>query len=231
MNRSSLLSGWVGCVSLLVACGGGTSKVPLGVAPPDAGGVDAEGVADAAALTDAEATADAVALQPEASLPDAGADERIDPIEVGRSWTYDITELGTYPFCPGGTHSGTALSSEMVAGKQAIQVQSACANAGTAYYAVDGDLVQVDVQGAWLTALASPVQEGQTWSQGSDSFTWHSAGTVTVPAGTFGDCWSATQNVAYSAYAIFCRGVGPVRWYTKDAQGNGYDAQLGAKNF
>ncbi len=229
MIRSSLVLGFG--AALLVACGGGTSKVSGTTPSPDAGSDDAEAVADAPAVVDSEPAGDAVATQPEAGALEAGVDERIDPLEVGRSWTYAITEIGTYPVCPGGTHSGTALASAMVAGKQAIQVQSACANAGTAYYVVDGDLVQVDVAGAWLTALASPVQEGQTWSEGSDSFTWHSAGTVTVPAGTFGDCWSATQNVAYSAYAIFCRGVGPVRWYTKDAQGNGYDAQLRAKNF
>ena len=110
-------------------------------------------------------------------------------------------------------------------------MQSACANVGSAYYVVAGDLVQVDVGGAWLTALGTPVQEGQTWMEGSDSYTWHSVGTVTVPAGTFDDCWSATLNVPTSTYALFCRGVGPVRWYTKDAQGNGYDAQLSAKNF
>jgi hypothetical protein len=156
---------------------------------------------------------------------------RIDPIEVGRSWTYTITELGTYPLCPGGTHTGTALGSAIVAGKQAIQVQSACANVGSAYYVVTGDLVQVDVGGAWLTALGTPVQDGQTWSEGSDSYTWHSVGTVTVPAGTFQACWSATLGGQASTYAIFCRGVGPVRWYTRDAQGNGYDAQLSARNF
>ncbi len=229
MNRSILVLGFG--AALLVACGGTNAKVSGITAPPDAAGDDAEAVPDAAFAIDSEVAGDAAAAEPEAATPEAGVDDRIDPIEVGRTWTYAITDIGTYPLCPGGTHAGTALASATVAGKQAIQVQSACANAGTAYYAVDGDLVQVDVAGAWLTSLATPVQEGQTWTEGSDSFTWHSAGTVTVPAGTFENCWSATQNVAYSAYAIFCRGVGPVRWYTKDAQGNGYDAQLSAKNF
>jgi hypothetical protein len=229
MNHSSLV---LGCgVAMLVACGGSTSKVSGAATQPDAGGDDAAATADAPVEVDAETAPDVVTVQPEAGAEDAAADERIDPIEVGRSWTYDITDFGTYPLCPAGVHSGTALATAMMDGKQAIEVQSACANAGAAYYVVDGDLVQVAVSGAWLTALATPVQEGQTWSEGSESFTWHSAGTVTVPAGTFDDCWSATQNVAYSAYAIFCRGVGPVRWYTKDAQGDGYDAELTAKNF
>jgi hypothetical protein len=179
-----------------------------------------------AAAREASAALDAVAPQPE-----AGADERIDPIEVGRRWTYAITELGSYPLCPAGTHTGGALEAATVAGKQAIEVQSACANIAPAYYAVDGDLVQVDVDGAWLTSLASPVQDGLTWSRGAESFTWHSVAPVTVPAGTFDDCWSATQNVTYAAFAVFCRGVGPVRWYTKDAEGNGYDAELTGKNF
>jgi hypothetical protein len=229
MNQSSLV---LACgAAILVACGGSTSKVPGAATQPDAGIDDAAAMADVPIESAAAGAPDVVTTQPEAGPQDAAADERIDPIEVGRSWTYDIADFGTYPLCPAGTHTGSALATAMIDGKQAIEVQSACAEAGSAYYVVDGDLVQVAVDGAWLTALGTPVQQGQTWSEGSEGFTWQSVGTVTVPAGTFDDCWSATQNVAYSTYAIFCRGVGPVRWYTKDAQGNGYDAELSAKNF
>ena len=216
----------VGCGAVvLVACGG--SSLASGTAlSTDAG------ASDAAQMTedDAPSGRDAGATGSDGPSPDSGAmaDDRIDPIEVGRTWTYDVQELGTYPLCPSGTHSGSALGTSMVGGKEAIEVQSACAKVGSAYYAVTGDLVQLYAQGTWVIALDTPVQEGHSWSDGATTFTWHSVGSVTVPAGTFDACWSATQNVAYSAYAIFCRGVGPVRWYTKDASGNGYDAQLTA---
>jgi hypothetical protein len=225
MDRSNL----VGCgMAMLVACGGSSSTLPRGAAPMDAGQTEAAAMSEDDAQTQMEASVTTDATEDGGT---AGPDDRIDPIEVGRIWTYDIQQLGTYPLCPGGVHSGTALGAMLVDGKQAIQVQSACANAGSAYYAVAGDVVQIDEQGTWRLALDAPVQEGHTWSDGTSTFTWHSVGSVTVPAGTFEDCWSATENVAYPAYAIFCRGVGPVRWYTKDAQGNGYDAQLHAKNF
>jgi hypothetical protein len=82
-----------------------------------------------------------------------------------------------------------------------------------------------------VLALDTPVQEGTSWSNGAGSFTWHDAGSVTVPAGTFSRCWKATENASYTAYTVFCRGVGAVEWYRRDAQGNGFDARLVAKNF
>jgi hypothetical protein len=160
-----------------------------------------------------------------------GPDNRIDPISLGHAWTYDVTELGSFPLCPSGTRTGKVLSEGMVDGKDAFQTTSLCAGFQASYYAVDGDVVQVDYQGTWLLALDAPVQEGHTWSNGSSTFTWHKEPTVTVPAGTFDQCWRATQNVDYDAYTIFCRGVGPVHWHSADLNGDGFDAILTAKSF
>jgi hypothetical protein len=156
----------------------------------------------------------------------------IDPIAVGHAWTYTVTELGTYPACPTGTSTATALTAGTEDGKAgAIEIQSLCSAAPPSWYVVDGDVVQVDVDGTWVLALDAPVQEGHTWSNGVATFTWHDAGTVTVPAGTFDECWNATENVSYTAYTTFCRGVGPVHWYSKDASGNGFEAILTSKSF
>jgi len=38
-----------------------------------------------------------------------GTDEAIDPIALGHTWTYAVTELGTYPACPTGASTATAL--------------------------------------------------------------------------------------------------------------------------
>jgi hypothetical protein len=155
----------------------------------------------------------------------------IDPIAVGNSWTYDVEELGTFPLCPSGSHTAETLQQVELDGKAAFEVTSFCANAASSFYAVDGDVVQVNYQGTWLLALDAPVEEGHTWSNGASTFTWHDEGTVVVGAGTFDDCWRATQNVSYEAYTIFCRGVGPVHWRSVDLAGNGFDALLTAKNF
>jgi hypothetical protein len=158
-------------------------------------------------------------------------DDRIDPIAMGRAWTYQVEELGAFPLCPSGIHTGSTISEGEVHGKHAFEVTSLCANVDSSFYAVDGDVVQVEYQGTWILALDAPVEEGHTWSNGASTFTWHDAGSVTVPAGTFDDCWVAEQNVDYDAYTIFCRGVGPVHWHSEDLLGNGFDAVLTEKNF
>lgn len=150
----------------------------------------------------------------------------IDPITVGNRWTYEVEEIGSLPLCPSGSHTAEALSESELDGKTAIEVTSVCANAPSSFYAVDGDVVQVNYEGTWVLALDAPVEEGHTWSNGVSTFTWHDEGEVMVGAGKFEDCWRATQNVDYEAYTIFCRGVGPVRWRSVDLAGNGFEAVL-----
>jgi hypothetical protein len=218
---------------LLVACGGTGSTVTS--SRNDAGATVCSGTGTSCAEGPGDAglaMGDSQVGAGDAEDAGVGTDEAIDPIAVGHAWTYAVTELGTYPACPTGTSTATALMAATKDGKAgAIEVQSLCSAAPPSWYAVDGDVVQVDVAGTWVLALDAPVQEGHTWSNGVATFTWHDAGTVTVPAGTFDDCWTATQNVAYTAYTVFCRGVGPVHWVSKDGSGDGFEAFLAAKNF
>lgn len=158
-------------------------------------------------------------------------DNRIDPIEVGHAWTYNVTVLGFYPACTNGVFVSNALSSAPLDGKTAIDVQSFCQNAGVVKYSVDGDRVYSRIAGAWRISLDSPVTEGHTWTDGFLNYKWESKGTVTTAAGTFKDCWSATTVASYSSYILLCRGVGPVKWLYNDGFGNGYEATLTAKNF
>ena len=208
--------------SVLVACGGASDAV---INADDAGIPGDSGKSDV--VSQADATSDAA---PSDGSSGDGGDNRIDPIVVGRRWTYDVTVFGTYPICTSGSHDGVVTGEKMLDGKRAFQVQSFCPGLGTGNYAVSGDVVQYDYMTTWVLALDAPVAEGHSWTNGVDTFTWHSAGSVTVPAGTYADCWKATQNVAYESYTVFCRGVGPVHWYTKNA-GNGYEAILTAKSF
>ncbi len=164
--------------------------------------------------------------QVDGSTPDATApDNRIDPITVGRTWTYDVTIIGNYPLCKAGSNTGRVLGQKSVGGRNALQVQSFCPGAGTTSYAVDGDKVEIYYASNWVLSLDAPVQEGHTWTDGLYTYGWENVGKVTVPAGTYADCWKAKPTVGTS-YTTFCRGVGPVRWHVVDASGSGYDATL-----
>jgi hypothetical protein len=212
LTLASLLVSMAG----LIACGGASDAV---ITPDSDGGAmpgsDGGGKDDGGSSSDAKSEA-----SPSEAGSDAG-DTRIDPIVVGHSWTYNVTIFGSYPLCTAGSHDGVVLGTKMLDGKPSFQVQSLCPGVGTLDYAVMGDVVQFDYMATWVLALDAPVAEGHTW---------HSAGSVTVPAGTYPDCWKATQNVGYEAYTVFCRGVGPVHWYTKNGS-NGYEAMLTSKNF
>ncbi len=217
----------------LVACGGsdggGVVAGGPGTVTPD-GGTDPAGDAGSSAVVDGGAEAG-----PDADAGPKGdgsvKDTRIDPIEVGRSWTYNVTVLGFYPLCSNGVFVSTALAQSTLDGKTAISVQSLCENAGVFKYSVDGDRVFAYLNGGWKTSLDSPVAEGHTWSDGFRNYKWESKGSITTPAGTFAECWSATTVASFSSYIVLCRGVGPVKWHYEDGLGNGYEAILTAKNF
>lgn len=205
----------------LVACSGGGAAISEGPGPVVEDGGEASTPPPDSAVPDA-------AFKPDASTtPDAAVDDRIDPIALGRTWTYDVTILGTYPLCKPGSNTGRVLGQKVVSGKPAFQVQSFCPGAGTSSYAVDGDKVEVYYGSAWILSLDSPVAEGHTWTDGVITYAWEKVGKLTVPAGTYDDCWKARPQIGAS-YTTFCRGIGPVRWHFEDGSGSGYDATLTA---
>ena len=55
-------------------------------------------------------------------------------------------------------------------------------------------------------------------------------GSVTVTAGTFGDCWILHSSQQGTLETTFCRGVGDVLQHF-DLNGNGAEWQLTSKNF
>jgi len=221
----------------LVACGGSSGSGDIGGTPaigPD-GSVDPFADAGTATGDGGGAKTDGSTAS-DGGKGDGGADgsvkdTRIDPIDVGHAWTYNVTVLGYFPACSNGVFVSNTLSSEMLDGKTALAVQSLCENAGVFKYSVDGDRVYAYLNGGWKTSLDAPVADGHTWSDGFNDYKWESKGSVTTPAGTFGDCWSATTVASYTSYILLCRGVGPVKWHYEDGLGNGYEAILTAKNF
>jgi len=220
------------CFGSLVAVGCGGSGVTIDDSVGDAGPSPSGSTTALPLPGPADGGADVGAFIPDASVAKDGAvaDRRIDPIEVGRSWTYDVKVLGFYPLCEAGSHIATARSAKPKDGKTAIDVTSLCKNAGAYEYAVEGDRVFTYAAG-WRLSLDAPVAEGHTWSDTLRNYVWESRGTQTVPAGTFDECWSATVVARYTSYTVFCRGVGPVKWHYEDGLGNGYEAVLTRKNF
>jgi hypothetical protein len=217
---------------MLGACSGSDSGAGLGGpgAGPEAGAI---GTDDAGLPLGADGGTDGASPSDGGGdAGDAGAkDTRIDPIEVGHAWTYNVTVLGIYPICSNGIYTATTLGSSPLDGKTALDVQSLCNNAGVFKYAVEGDRVFVRANAAWSLSLDAPVVAAHTWNDGLLDHRWDSKGSVVTPAGTFTDCWSATTVASYTSYTTFCRGVGPVKWHYEDGFGNGYEAILTAKNF
>jgi hypothetical protein len=212
----------------LVACGGASTAAigdPSGDAATKA---DAGAPAAEAGLRDAGSEASVTA---DAGLDGKPADAPIDPIVLGHRWTYDVKEVGNYPLCPSGSgQSAEVLGVSTRDGRQAYEVRSFCQYVGSVYYAEDGDVVYWDYDGTWILVIDAPVIDGHTWTNGVTSYAWHDVGSVTVPAGTFSQCFKAADTLG-PTYTILCRGVGPVQWSYRDASGNGYDAVLTAKNF
>jgi hypothetical protein len=215
----------------LVACGGSNSNGDIG-GLPGAGGPDggSDPFADAAVASSNDG-GDGGGGKVDGGSDGSMKDTRIDPIEVGHAWTYNVTVLGFFPACSNGVFVSNTLSTSTVDGKTALSVQSLCENAGVYKYSVDGDRVYAYLNGAWKTSLDAPVVDGHTWSDGFLDYKWESRGSVTTPAGTFADCWSATTVASYTSSIVLCRGVGPVNWHYEDGLGNGYEAIMTAKNF
>lgn len=185
------------------------------------------GASDANA-PDAKASADGA---PDARVDAAPIDTRLDPIEVGHAWTYNVNVLGFYPACENGIGVATTISKSSLDGKTAFQVQSLCKNAGTFDYAVENDRVYYHHLGEWRLSTDEPVQAGHEWTDDTYDYVWEDAGPQVTAAGTFKNCWTAKRDVSYPSFTTFCRGVGPVHWHYEDGLGNGYDALLVSKNF
>jgi hypothetical protein len=162
-----------------------------------------------------------------------GGSTKLFPLAVGNRWTYTVAAVGTGAICATGLHDQTVVSANMAGSRPAFQLTNWCTGApGTYDYSEPGgDAVDFYYNSTWAPVIDLPLQEGHTWPYFNTSYTWHRETTITVPAGTFTDCWTANQNVTYTAYLTYCRGAGLVRSYSEDLAHNGWDAQLTAKSF
>jgi hypothetical protein len=208
----------IGCISFgsLAACGGISDSL-------DAPSLDAGEVDDSGLVSDRDG----------AVKQDGSAIDVIDPIAMGEAWTYDVTVAGEFSECDDGSFAANVSQTESLDGKNAFLISSFCPGIQSVWYASDGDTVYAYDGQDWLLALGAPVVDGHTWTKTLETFVWKDVGQVTVPAGTFSNCFEADVQEEAQYYAVtFCRGAGPVKWHYRDASGsNGDDAVLHSKNF
>jgi hypothetical protein len=152
------------------------------------------------------------------------------PLAVGDTWTFGVIAVGAGSICAAGSHMQAVQSANAIGGRAAFQMTSFCTGiTGTNNYATGpGDEIDFYYNTSWLMLVDPTLAEGTSWPYFNSTYHWHRAGTVTVPAGTYSDCWTAVQDVSYTAYLTYCRGAGLVRSYSQDLAGNGWDAQLSA---
>jgi hypothetical protein len=149
--------------------------------------------------------------------------DRLFPLSNGAHWTYNVTAVGAGAVCAPGTYTETIVSANPVGGRPAFQMTSFCsAIAGTYDYAAgDGDEVDFYYNNAWLVLVDPNLTEGHMWPYFNTSYHWER---TTFPG--HDDCWKAVQDVSYTAYMTYCRGVGMVESYSQDLNGAGWDAKL-----
>ena len=162
-----------------------------------------------------------------------GTTAALYPLAVGYRWTFTVTAVGAGSTCAAGSFDQHVVSANAAGGRAAFQLDNFCSGvSGTYDYSLPGgDEVDFYYNATWAPIIDLPLQEGHSWTYFNSSYTWHRETSVTVPAGTFDDCWTANQDVSYTAYLTYCRGAGLVHSYSQDLGGNGWDAQLAGKSF
>jgi hypothetical protein len=154
------------------------------------------------------------------------------PLEPGATWTYDVTPINGGAMCDPGTHQTAIVSTKVLDGRDAFEVDSFCTGIQQTSFLSNlstmSDQVDIHDGAAWALFLAAPMKDGQTWMTPTASYTWYFVDKVTVPAGSFSNCWKAQENfIEGESYTIYCPGVGPVRAYLAGGfVGSGFDAKL-----
>ena len=203
---------------LLLACSGSDSSAP-GSPSPEAGDDSASPTVDSSSV-----------------------DNRVFPVALGRTWTYALTALdGGTIVCPGPPTAQVTGQGEVRDGGASLRYRSLCLAGSIGVDMVgDGDEVYAytfDADGGKLlnngvpyVYIDSPIADGHEWTYTTGiKFRWRDAGSMTVKAGSFSECWSRDEVATDGGiYDVFCRGVGQV--YHHNTAGN-YNAELTAKSF
>jgi hypothetical protein len=159
-------------------------------------------------------------------------DDRLLPLEVARVWTFQLTAIdpASPANCPRpeADVTGTATNGT----QPGWAYRPTCSDQAFDFFMNGDDIwryptgVRDDAQR--FQYASAPVQEGATWTTGTDRFVWRDAGSVQSPAGTFDHCWRRAPQSANAVSVTFCRGVGVVLVESVAAN---YRLALVSKNF
>lgn len=146
------------------------------------------------------------------------------PLALGNRWTYVVLNDPT-GYCDQTYLDEEAYATDELDGVSCFVLSSPCYAPDPAYDSrlavVDDEVVQ-RLDETWRAVLKAPVAEGTGWivPYGTESFGygWYFEGEVTVPAGTFQNCWSRRLSPPEASPDIdtYCPGVGPVRRTSTD---------------
>jgi hypothetical protein len=179
--------------------------------PLDADAVDARSVPDGGAFDGGSDVGPVDGGRADAARADAGGGPAaLWPIAVGDRWTYSDTGN-----CPGMSERAV-VSANPVGGRPAFQLRG-CNGVIVDLSVPGGDEVDAFAN-AWLVLVDPILEDGHSWSYSSITYTWRREGTVTVPAGTYSDCWTAVASASSFPTNTYCRGVGPVHSVSDTAE-------------
>lgn len=150
----------------------------------------------------------------DAGLP-APDDTEVTPEQLiagkeGRVWTYAVTQQGTGTACPASTITRTASRVYEEQGARFIEFTGDC---GEGYLnRFRGQDVEQQFGSDWHLSFDAPVREGARFmSIPPYVFEWRFAGSVTVAAGTFTNCWTRHGLDGPGQDNTYCPGIGKVR--------------------
>jgi hypothetical protein len=136
--------------------------------------------------------------------------ETLFPLAVGNQWNFQMTVTGPNPPCAAGPVTIAVTKTGTVRGRPAFATTDTCFGPGDD--SVNAGQIESISGSQWNVTLASPVQDGHSWPWQGTTLTWQRVGTVSVPAGTFSECWARVPSNPAEATATYCNHVGPVRY-------------------
>jgi hypothetical protein len=175
-------------------------------------------------------------------IQDAGADdgggdaslpvptvEQLFPLAVGNVWNYNVTVLpgtvGTPP-CAAGMRATTITGRTTFANQDAFTATHVCAPTATRYYSENAQGLQVNLGTTWSLVLPRPISDGGMFQAASSQQVIARVAAITVPAGTFSNCWQTAYVSATGAVTTYCAGVGLVSLEYQAPSGGGYKLEL-----
>jgi hypothetical protein len=149
----------------------------------------------------------------------------LSPLAVGKTWTYEVTNVGFSTICAPGDRTEEVLAIETVDGQDAFKIRGYCGYVG--HMRTDG-LKQWGWFGAenrWYLYLDEP-EPRRTWEEFRAFARWEELGQYAGKFHTFENCFRKLRLLAYTDVSIFCADVGMVYHRNIDLSGTGWEAHL-----